>query len=506
MIEDSPHSTASASAMAPPARAGTHARPGVGGNRRDLTSGPVMRTLILFALPTLGSNLLQSLNGTVNSIWVGRLIGNAALAATANANIVMFLVFSSVFGFGMAATVKMGQYFGAGDEIAARRTFGSALGFCLGLALLVALLGWISAPALLDLLGTPGESYALALAYLRIIFVSIPGGIITVMIAMGLRGAGDSRTPFLFMILTVLLDVGLNPLLISGYGPFPRMGIAGSAASTAIANYVSLTALVAYVYVRDLPLRLRGSELRYLLPRREELGYIVSKGLPMGAQMLLVSSAGIVFIGLVNREGLLAAAAYGAALQLWTYIQMPAMAIGAANSAMAAQAIGARLPQRLDQISRAGITANLAMTGTITALLLLFDRTALELFLGPDSPAVPLARHIQFLASWSFILFGVTIVLFGTMRAGGVVWVPLIVLGIAMFPARLGFYYGLRGVLGPDALWLAFPFGSIVSMTLAIWFYRRKGWREKGLAISPERAAEECHTDGDAAGRFKPEM
>lgn len=481
-------------------------RPAGPAQRRDLTSGPVMRTLLVFALPTLGSNLLQSLNGTVNSIWVGRLLGEAALAATANANIVMFLTFAGVFGFGMAATVKVGQHFGAGDEDAARRTFGSALGFCLAMIVLVAALGWIFSPALLDALGTPGASYGYALDYLRIIFLSMPGGMLTVMIAMGLRGAGDSRTPFLFMGLTVAVDIVLNPLLIAGIGPFPRLGIAGSALSTLIAGYVSLGGLLAYIYAKDLPLRLRGRELGYLLPRRSELGYIVGKGFPMGAQMLLVSSAGIVFIGLVNREGLLAAAAYGASLQLWTYIQMPAMAISAATSAMAAQAIGAGLPQRLDQISRAGVTANLAMTGVLTAMLLLFDRPALELFLGPDSPAVPLARHIQFLASWSFILFGVTIVLFGTMRAGGVVWVPLIVLGIAMFPARLGFYYGLRDVLGQDALWLAFPAGSLVSMVLAILAYRSKAWRVRARAVSPERAAEECHSDGDAAGRFKPEI
>lgn len=486
------------SETAPPAavRAGT----------RDLTSGPVMATLIAFSLPTLGSNFLQSLNGTINSIWVGRLIGEAALAATANANIIMFLVFAAVFGFGMAATVKMGQAFGAGEVDVARRTFGSAVGLCLGLAVMVAVAGWVFAPQLLALLSTPGESYALALAYLRVIFISIPGGMLTVMIAMGLRGGGDSRTPFLFMAMTVLLDVVLNPVLIMGLGPFPQMGIAGSAAATAIAGYASLGALVAYVYAKDLPLRLRGAELAYLLPRREELGYIVGKGLPMGAQMLLISSAGLVIIGVVNREGLIAAAAYGASLQLWTYLQMPAMAIGAAASAMAAQAIGARLTNRIDAISRAGILVNLGLTGGMAALLLLFDRPALELFLGADSPAVPLARHIQLLASWSFVLFGVTVVLFGTMRAGGVVWVPLIALGIALFPARLGFYYALRDVLGQDALWLCFPFGSAVSMLIAIWFYRRPGWRTAGRAISPERAAEEAHTDGDAAGRFKPEL
>ena len=135
-----------------------------------------------------------------------------------------------------------------------------------------------------------------------------------------------------------------------------------------------------------------------------------------------------------------------------------------------------------------------------------FDRAALVLFLGPESPAVALARHIQFLASWSFIIFGVTIVLFGTMRAGGVVYAPLIVLGIALFPARLGFYYALVGTLGQDALWLSFPFGSFVGVALAIVAYRRKGWRLKARAISPERAAEEVNTNGEAVGRFKPDM
>ena len=473
---------------------------------RNLTEGPVMKTLILFSLPTLGSNLLQSLNGSVNSVWVGRLLGEAALAATANANIVMFLVFAAVFGFGMAATVKMGQAFGAGQVDQARRTFGTAMGLCMLLASIVALIGWFAAPALLRLLATPGEAFELALSYLRVIFIAIPGGMASVMMAMGLRGAGDARTPFLFMGLSVGLDIGLNPLLIAGVGPFPELGIAGSALSTALAGYISLLAMIVYVYSRDLPLRLRGAELGYLIPRRAELGYIVGKGLPMGAQMLLASSAGIVVIGLVNREGLLAAAAYGASLQLWTYLQMPAMAIGAAASAMAAQAIGAGITDRLDAISRAGVIANLALTGFMTALLLTFDRAALVLFLGPDSPAVPLARHIQLLASWSFIIFGVTIVLFGTMRAGGVVFAPLVVLAIGLFPARLGFYYALRDTLGQDALWLCFPFGSFVSLALAIAAYRRKGWRAKGKAISPERAAEESMTDGEAVGRFKPEM
>jgi len=476
------------------------------GRGRDLTSGPILRTLVLFSAPTLTSNILQSLNGSVNSVWVGRMLGEGALAATANANVVMFLVFAAVFGFGMAATVKIGQAFGARDVLAARRTFGSAVGLCVLLSLVVGTLGWIFAPELLTAMAAPGETYGFALTYLRVIFVAMPASMITVMLGMGLRGGGDASTPLKFMILSVVLDIALNPLLIGGYGPIPAMGIAGSALATAIASFVSMVGIVAYVYAKDLPLRLRGSELAWLWPRRDELGYIITKGLPMGAQMLVISAGGIIVIGLVNREGLLVSAAYGAALQLWTYLQMPAMAISAAVSAMAAQAIGAGLNERLGRITRSGIILNLVVTGLLCALILLFDRPALELFLGSASPAVDEARHIQFLASWSYLLFGITIVLFATMRAGGVVWTPLIVLGIAMYPVRLGFYYAFYPTLGADALWLAFPVSSVVAVVLSIYAYRQPQWRERARAVPAEQCEEETHADADPAGRMAPNL
>ncbi len=474
--------------------------------RRDLTTGPIFPALIAFALPTLASNVLQSMSGSVNSVWVGRFLGEAALAATANSNIIMFLVFSAVFGFGMAATVRVGQEFGAGRLDEAKRVFGTALGFCGLLALGVATLGWIFAPNLLHALGTPAAAYPLSLAYLRVIFISMPFSLVSVMLAMGLRGSGDSTTPLKFMALTVALDVVLNPLLIRGVGPFPRLGIAGSALATAIASLIGLSGMLIFLYARQLPLRLVGAELRYLIPARPQLGYIVRKGLPMGAQMLLVSAAGIIMIGLVNHEGLLTSAAYGATLQLWTYIQMPAMAIGAAVSAMAAQNIGAGKWDRLSQITRGGIVANLAMTGVMTAVLMIFDRAALVLFLGPDSPAVPMARHIQWLASWSFILFGVTMVLFATMRANGVVLAPLVILAISMFGARLGFYYLMYPRIGADAIWLSFPAGMIVSMLLAIVAYRRSGWRTAHLPQPQDEVAEAARAGGDTAGRMKPAM
>lgn len=472
----------------------------------DLTQGPVLRTLLVFSVPMLLSNILQSLSGTVNSIWVGRLIGEDALAATANANIIMFLVAGAAFGFGMAATVKIGQRYGARDIEGARRTFGTAVGFSAVLMLAIAIIGWLGAPALLTALKTPGNAYGLALTYIRLMFVSMPFMMVSVILTMGLRGTGDARTPLIFMLVTVLIDIVLNPMLISGFGPFPQMGIAGSATSTIIASLTSFVAMVIYVYAKDLPLRLRGPQLAYLKPRRDEMHYIVTKGVPMGAQMLVMSAAGIIIVGLVNREGLLMTAAYAAAMQLFTYIQMPAMAIGGSVSAMAAQFIGAKKWDRLDQITRAGVMINFAMTGLLTIVLLTFDRAALVLFLGPDSPAVPLAQHIQWLAVWSFMLFGVTMVLTATMRAGGAVWIPLMVIAVSLYPVRLGFYYLTYERLGADAIWWSFTVGALAGLPLAWWFYRYSGWRKHAIAETSEEAQEQIQADGEPAGRMVPDL
>src|SRR5437762_638678 len=117
----------------------------------------------------------------------------------------------------------------------------------------------------------------LAHAYLQVIFLAMPALLLLTLLMMALRGAGDSMTPLWFMIVAVLLDSGLNPLFILGLGPAPRLGIAGSATATLIANYSALLGLLGYMYLKDLPLRLRGRELRYLLPDVAILRTIVAK-------------------------------------------------------------------------------------------------------------------------------------------------------------------------------------------------------------------------------------
>jgi len=444
----------------------------------DLTQGPILKTLLLFSLPMLLSNVLQTLNGSVNAIWVGRLIGESALAATANANVIMFLLYAAVFGFGMATTVRVGQHFGARDVDAARMTFGSGTGFCFALSLFVAGLGWIFAADLLDTLGTPDASKLEALAYLRVIFITIPFGGINMMVSMAMRGAGDSKTPMYAMILTVVIDAIFNPLLIMGIGPFPQLGIAGSALATACANIAGMVYQIWRIYGQDLPMRLRGAELGYVLPRKNELRYIVTKGLPMGAQMLLVSSAGLIMVGLVNREGLNAAAAYGASLQLWNYLQMPAFAISTAVSAMVAQSLGAGDHSRVGKVTLMGMGTNLALSVLLAALIVGFDRPLLTLFLGSGSPALPVAEHIQLICTTSFVIVSITMILTGTMRAYGAVVAPLVIMFLGLYPGRLGFYFVSRPMLDSEAVWWAYPVGSVLTVALTLGYYRFGKWRD----------------------------
>lgn len=449
------------------------ARPG----RRDLTQGAIAPTLIAFALPTLGSNLLQSLNGSVNAIWVGQILGENALAATSNANLVMFLMFAAVFGFGMAATILIGQHTGRHDTDSVRRTFGSTAGLFVILSAVVAAIGFIETPALLRLLATPGEAMALAQDYLRVIFLAMPASFLVTLIAMSLRGSGDAVTPLIWMTVTVAIDIVLNPLLMMGVGPFPRLGIAGSAAATAIASVVTLIGLLVHVYARDMAIRLRGSEFAYLRPDPAILRLIVGKGFPMAVQMFVLSGSGLVMIGLINREGVETTASYGVVQQLWNYISMPAMAVGGAVSAMTAQNIGGNRWDRVSSITKWGVLITCVVTTSMVILLAVVDRWALGLFLGTDSPALPIARHIQLLATWSFIMFGVTFVLFGTVRANGAVWPPVIILLLTLVPIRLGLAWLLRPALGGDALWLSFPASSAMTMLGAIIYHRWGNWR-----------------------------
>lgn len=452
----------------------------------DLTTGPIGKTLILFALPVLGSNVLQSLNGSANAVWVSHVLGEAALTATSNANQIMFLMLGAVFGISMASNILIGQAIGGSDEALAKRVVGTSTAFFVVLSLSVGALGVTLTPHILDAMGTPPDARRDAIAYLRVIFTAMPFMYFFSFVMMAQRGTGDSRTPFYFSLLTVGLDVVLNPLLIIGVGPFPRLGIAGSATSTLIAQTITLAAMIVHLYRKKSILVIRPNEWRLLIPDFQILKSLVLKGLPMGFQMMVVSLAAVTMMSFVNRFGVHTSAAYGAAAQLWTYVQMPAMALGAAVSSMAAQNVGAGRMDRVDQIARSGALFAFLFSAIPVVLIYFADPWVLRAFLPATSPSLPIAVHINSTVLWGFIAFGVAFIFSGIVRATGAVWPPLLAMIISLWVVRIPFANLLLPHLGADAVWYAFPVGSLTTLLLAGGYYFWGGWRKaKMLDVRP---------------------
>src|SRR5690606_19330131 len=293
-----------------------------------------------------------------------------------------------------------------------------------------------------------------------------------------LRGAGDTRTPFVFLAVVVVVDIVVNPVLIFGLGPFPRMGIAGSAGATLVANACSLAAMLAWLRWRRHPLWIPRAEVRAYLPDPAIVRALVVKGLPMGLQMILVSLAMLVMISMVNGYGVDTASAYGATLQLWTYVQMPAMAMGGACASMAAQDGGAARGGGGEGAGRLGVDLSVRRPGALSSPQPVFGPSLLSLYLPPGSPSIAAGQHINLFALWSFLFFGVNFVVSGVVRSTGAVVPPLLILVFALWGVRVPFASLLQPALGADAIWLSFPVSALVAMVLSLAYYRWGRGRE----------------------------
>ena len=456
---------------------------------RSLTEGSIRVGLYRFALPILFANILQSLNGSVNSIWVGRYLGEAALTATSNANTVMFLLIGAAFGIALAATILIGQCIGANNIAETKRVVGTSATFFVGISVAMAVAGLLLCRPLLIAMSTPADSLPLAVDYMRIIFLAVPCLYMYAFIMAVLRGAGDSKTPFYFMLLSVVIDIALNPVFIFGVGPIPRLGIAGSALATFIAQAVSLTALIYHLYRRQHFLCLHKQELHLLKVDWAVVATLVKKGIPMSAQMLVVSLSAVLMITLVNRFGVDTTAAFGAGLQLWNYIQMPAFAVGMAVSAMTAQNVGARKWDRVNRIAWVGVAYSVLLTGSVVLAIEVLNTWVFALFLPAGSAALQAATHMNRIVTGSFIFFGISVALFGVVSATGAVIAPLVILTVSLLMVRFPVAELFLDRYHVDAVWWSFPISSVLSALLSLLYYRYGDWRSAHMTLPDPSAA-----------------
>jgi putative MATE family efflux protein len=446
-------------------------------SKSSLVEGPVALALARFALPMLVGNILQTVSMSINAAWVGHFIGAAALAATANAGSLLFLALSVTLGISIAASIYTGQAVGSSDRQRALHIAGNGLACQFAVSVAFACVGIIYSSRLLSLMGVAPDVLGLASPYLRILLITLPLNCGYGYLMMISRTFGDTRTPLQFMILCIVLDAVLNPLLIFGFGFLPALGVEGSAWASSLSVLVTLVIFLVYAVRRKHPLMPAAAELRWLNLKASTIVLLLRKGLPAGSQAVVMSSAALGLMVLVNEFGSSATAAYGAVSQLWSYVQMPAMALGAACSIMAAQNVGAGHWERVRRVTIVGLIFNLVLTGVPVALIYLFMKPCIGLFLPEGSASIALAEHLFLLATWSFVVSGSCFVLFGMMRAAGEVMVQLLVLIVTFWVIRFPFAWWGSRHFGLDAIWWSIPLGAILCSVFAAAAYRMTWWR-----------------------------
>ena len=324
---------------------------------------PLWIAFVVFLAPMMLSNILQSLSGTINSVFLGHMIGVRALAAATQFFPIMFFMMAFVIGLGAGASVLIGQAYGKGDRERVHAIAGASLALSLTFGIAIALLGGFFAGPLMAALQTPADIIADATLYAQIMMFSMPMFFLFLLATSILRGVGDAVTPLWTLALSAGVSLLLTPALITGALGLSPLGVA----SAAVASAVSLTVAMAWLCWRLVRMK------HILAPTPELIAHIrldpkvlklvLRLGIPTGVQMVFVAVAEIALLWMVNDYGSNATAAYGAINQVLAYVQFPAMSIGITASILGAQAIGAGRGHQLWAITRTALVLNLIITG-----------------------------------------------------------------------------------------------------------------------------------------------
>lgn len=444
-----------------------------------LTDLPVWKVFLMFLGPMMLANILQSLSGTLNSIFLGQMIGVQALAAASAFFPVMLFLISFVIGLGSGSSVLIGQAWGARQPGRVLAVAGTTLTCGLVGGLAVAIPGAIFAPELLRALETPPDILGQATAYARVMLMTMPGFFVFLLVTSIMRGVGDMVTPLKALVVSTLIGLVVTPALIQGWLGLPRAGVASAAYAAGASFLVTLGWLAVYLRRKGHALAPTGELLRHMRIDAHILGAVMRIGIPTAVQMVIMSLAEVALLWLVNRFGYASTAAYGAGTQVLGYVQFPAMSIAIAASILGAQAIGAGRPERLGAITRTGLLLNVAITGSLLLACYLFSRSIIGLFTD-DAEVIEIAQRMLHIVLWSTLLFGASAVVSGVMRSSGTVLVPTLLSVSAIVVVEVPVAWLLSGRIGLDGVWWAYP-ATFTAMLLLQSSYYRLSWRRKKI-------------------------
>lgn len=437
------------------------------------------KSFLIFLLPLIATNILQSLSGTINTVFVGQMMGVEAIAAVAVFFPILFCLMAFVIGLSAGSTVLIGQAWGAKNLGKVHAVVGSTIFMTLIGGSVIAGLGMYFAEDILLLLGTDPQVMHLSLPYVQWMLAGSPLLFVYIIYSSLLRGVGDSITPLFVSGITILVGLLTTPVLIAGYFGFPKMGIVAPAIATIIGYFAALIFLILYLNRKDHPLKLDRQLFSQIRHQPELSKIILALGIPTGIQMVTTSVAGLVIVGLVNRFGAEATAAYGAVNQVLNYIQFPAISIAIAASVFAAQAIGAGKSDLLNKVTHTALSMNFLFTGGLVILAYLFSKYLMALFI-TDPQVVALGQQLLFIVLWSIIFFGASAIFASIMRSSGTVTMPMLINIFAILCIEVPAAYLFSQHWGLQGIWYGYAL-AFFSLCILQGLYYQLVWKKKTI-------------------------
>ncbi len=454
---------------------------------RSIVEGPIRGAVWKLAWPTMLQNVIGGLQGIVDHAMVGHYVGftgNAAIGVSWQIFLVVVVFISSLFtGMG----VMVARFAGAGDREKVNRTVYQAFLTAVVLAVgILAPLGYVLSPALLDLVNAEPAVQAEALPYLRIMFVFSFGMLMFFMLGGALRSAGDARTPLRLGVGLTVLNIVLNVILIRGLGPIPAFGTAGAAMGTVIAGgVVSLLGLFLILSGQLVVGFPRGLRVK---PDWPIIRSLFRFGLPTGIQGVAMNVAGVIllrFIGSLERSAEAQAVYAVSYSELFSFITWTSVGLMGATAAVAGQNLGAGRPDRTVQAVRVASRIGLGVAVFVGFLFLTIPRTLLGLFGMEDPVVVDLGVQLLAFLSVSGLFITVALAHTGGLQGTGDTKSPLYISIVSQIVVPLGMCAVLQALRGlrPADIWLAIVLGHATRCALSVAVFRREKWRDIEIDI-----------------------
>ena len=432
----------------------------------DLTTGPVMRSMLLFAVPMILGNLLQQCYNVADTLIVGKFLGPDALAAVGSAYTLMTFITSILLGLSMGSGALFSIRFGERDYDGLKKAMCSSFVLIAVICLLLNTLVFLFTDEILWFLRVPKEVWELMREYLVVIFYGIIATFLYNYFASLLRAIGDSRTPLLFLAISAVLNIILDLWFVIGL----ERGVAGAAEATVISQYVSGLGLGAFTVFKKPELR-PGREHMHIT--RRGLGEISAFSLLTCVQQSVMNLGILMVQGLVNSFGPAIMAAFAAAVKIDSFAYMPVQDFGNAFSTFIAQNYGARKTDRIRLGLKGAIITAAGFSILVSAIVFAAAPLLMQIFVDASETAI-IAEGVRYLRTEGAFYCGIgcLFLLYGLYRALGKPGMS-VVLTVISLGTRVVLAYVLSAIpqIGVVGIWWSVPIGWFLADAAGLIYY-----------------------------------